>query len=162
MSKPRKIQLSPGLSLIAGTIVQPERPTSESIKEQIFGAILDYGDECSPNADVVKGLVAAYSALLEAEDEEEVGFDRISDNEAELLYREYAIKGRRNAIRSKHPKVAKKREDCSVYEYCDWYDFGRMTWPTQLIAEVGFIVGSKAGKETLAWDRYHTEQESAS
>ena len=165
MSKSNKIKLSAGLSLIAGPILSPSRPTAESLKEQIFGAILDT-DGCDFDPpDLVRPLVAAYLVLLEQEaelasyaDEGDGEVATVSDNEAEMIYREFAIKGWRKAISSKHPDVAKERDDSDVYESCDWYEFDKMTWPTQLIAEVGFIIGVQSGKQALAWESYHESE----
>jgi hypothetical protein len=161
MSKPNKIKLPAGLGLIAGTILQPERPTSDDLREQIYGAVLDYGDECHPNADVVKALVAAYSALLEAEDEDEVGFDIISGNDAELFYRKYAIKAWRKEVGKAYPDANKSRDDSDVYENCDWYEFGKMTWPRQLLAEIGYLVGLKNGREAVASSRHYEARKAA-
>lgn len=168
MSRPIKIKISAGLKLLAGTILQPDRPTAESIKEQIFGTILDTEDCDFDPPDLVKPLVAAYMVLIEREAElasyEGNGdgeIDTVSNNEAEQLYREFTIKGWRNAVSSKHPKVAKERDESDVYESCDWYEFDKMTWPTQLIAEVGFVIGYKSGQQALAWERYHAEQGAA-
>ena len=165
MSKPNKIKIPAGLNLMAGTLLQPDRPTLEDLKEQIFGAILDTeGCDFDP-PDLVKPLVAAYLVLAEQEAELESYADRgdgtvdtVCGNAAELLYREFAIKGWRRTVKSKYPEAAKERDDSDVYEGCDWYEFGDIAWPTQLLAEVGYVIGCQSGQQSLAWDRYHREQ----
>jgi hypothetical protein len=155
MSKPKKIRLPAGLGMIAGTILQPDCPTSSEVKEQIYGAVLDTGDDSQPNVDVVKALVAVYSALLEAEDEDEIGFDIISGNDAEQFYRKYVVKAWRKEVSRSYPEATKSRDDEDVYEGCDWYEFGKMTWPRQLLAEIGYLVGLKNGREAVAMSRYY-------
>lgn len=152
-----KYKISPGLTLMAA--MEPSQPTAESLKDNIFGLVLD---EDGNNVEVLKHLVAAYSQIIsnEADDEDkEVEFVSDSDDwAAEKLYREYCIKGWKNAMKRRFPQ-ALERDDDSIYESCPWYDFGKMTWPAQLIVEVGFLLGYKAGREAIGMHDYVVEQQ---
>jgi hypothetical protein len=153
MSKPKKIKLPPGLGLIAGTILQPDKPTSDEVKEQIYALCLDDNDGCGASM-AVQPLVKAYSALLEEEWAEEEAFDIDTTSEGEKVYREFAIKGWREVVGKAYPEATKSRDDSDVYECCDWYEFGETTWPTQLIAEVGYLQGVANGHAAVAMSRY--------
>jgi hypothetical protein len=140
-----------------------DSPTAEEIKDLIFAVALPEDDD--PNTEVLKGLVRAYMGLTEAEAEDDSwddGYDILSDNndyEAEKVYREFAIKGWRAAVGSQFPEAAKSRDDDEVYESCPWYDYGKMVWPAQLVAEVGYLAGYKAGREGVAMHNYVVNQE---
>ena len=143
------ISIPPGLKLLAGTILEPERLTAESLKEDILGLCLDNEDQI--NADVVGHLVNAYIDLLIENDEE---FE-LTDGDAEQIYREYAIKGWRESVSREYPEAVKSRDDNEVYDSCDWYEFGSHHWPAQLIAEVGYLLGYKGGRQGIAMTKYY-------
>ena len=155
------IKIPAGLNMMAGTILEPEVPTADSLKNDIFALCMS--DDVAELTPVIKGLVNAYVALAEFNDEDE-DMVLVSDSDdwaAEKVYIEYAIKGWRQAVGREYPEAAKSRDDERVYESCPWYDFGKMTWPAQLIAEVGYLVGYKAGREGVAMSRYFEQQEAA-
>ena len=156
MSNNKRIKIDPGLRLMAGTMLTPDAPTPESLKEAIFGLVLNDDDEV--NFNVLRPLVKAYSELLTAEAEEsDTEVDFVSDADdyaAEKLYREFAIKGWRQAVGAKYPEATKSRSDEEVYEGCAWYEYGKMTWPTQLIAEVGYVLGYRDGRNAIAMSEY--------
>jgi len=154
----RDIKIPVGFTLMAS--LGSDMPTAEGLRDLIFAAALPEDDD--PNADVLKGLIRAYMALAEAEEDED--YEVVSDEpdwEAEKIYREFAIKGWRAAVGRRYPEAAKSRDDDEVYESCPWYDFGKMVWPDQLVAEVGYLAGYKSGREGIAMHEYVQEQEAA-
>lgn len=151
----RKIKLPAGITMSIG-MLRDDPPTAEDVRGYVLGAARESDDGTPPNSDVVRGLVKAYVALCEAdayEEDEEVEFVILDPSESELLYREFAIKGYRHAVKKEYPGV-KDQDDCSVYENCDWYEFERIHWPDQLIAEIGFMVGYRDGRSALAMSRH--------
>lgn len=147
VSMARDIKIPVGFTLMA--VIGGEVPTAEGIKELIFAVALPEEDE--PNVDVLKGLIRAYMALFDAEAEEnnwEPGYEVLNDAndyEAEKVYRRFAVKGWRVAVKREYPKAVASRDDDEVYDCCPWYDFGKMVWPDQLVAEVGYLAGYREG-----------------
>lgn len=161
VSMANNIRIPAGFTLRA--CLGGEPPTADEIKDMIFNAALPEDDD--PNPEVLKGLVRVYLALTEAEAEDDSwddSYDVLNDAndwEAEKVYREYAIKGWRKAVGSQYPEAAASRDDDEVYESCPWYDYGKMVWPAQLVAEVGYLAGYKAGREGLAMHHYVQDME---
>ena len=134
-----------------------EEPTADGLRELIYSAALPKDND--HNSDVLRGLLKAYIALLDVEDEDFETLHDSNDYEAEKVYREFAIKGWREAVGHKYPEAAASRDDDEVYENCQWYYFEKMVWPDQLIAEVGFLAGYTAGREGIAMHEYIQKQE---
>jgi len=151
-------RIPPGLGLMAGTILEPERPTSEDLKKLIIGMAIN-DDEEDPNGDALRGLVSAYTELLIEEEEDLELVSDSNDWAAEKVCRECAIRGWRDAVKAAYPDVAKSRDDSEVYECCPWYEFGKMTWPVQLVAEVGYLAGYREGRRALRFADYAKHQE---
>jgi len=142
-----EIKIPAGLSLFAGTIIEPEPPTLSSLKDDILGLCLAE----DTNADVVCHLVNAYIDILIEEDEE---FE-LTDGDAEQVYRKYAIRGWREAVSRDYPEATRSRDDSTVYESCDWFEYDKTHWPAQLVAEIGYLVGIKNGRSAVAMSRYY-------
>lgn len=149
-----KIRIPLGLNLIAGTIMEPDKPTAETLREHIFGLVLD--DDDSVNPDVLRPLVNAYEALLIEGEEDDIEFVSDADDwAAEKLYRQFCIKGWREAVGRTYPEAVDSRTDEDVYEGCPWYEFGgKCNWPAQLIAEIGYLRGYKEGCRGVAMTNY--------
>ena len=170
MSKPRKIKIPAGLGLMAGTILQPDRPEAETLKEMIFAMVLDSEEEIDLCKPALRSLVEAYTALLEQgveyaryEDEEVDDVETVGSRDdwaAENVYREFCIKGWRATVKREYPEAVASRDDADVYESCTHFDYLKGAWPVQLIAEVGYIIGVRDGKQGIAMTRYY-EQERA-
>lgn len=133
------IELPVGIELlgVTGNI----RVTADDLKEMLLIEAVWSDDE--PNLDAVEGLVSVYVALVDEKDPP--AYQRIVDwVEAEAIYREFAIKGLRWSV--VNTRGYEGMTDDEIFELCDWYEFGeRIRWPDQLIAEIGFVSGFKAG-----------------
>lgn len=160
MSNAKKIKLPPGISLLAS--LEPDPPTVESIKDDIFGLLFD--DDDGINQDVLAALVKAHRELLIAqaeENDEEVELVCDTDDyEAEKLYRQFCIKGWRHAVKKEYPEAEASRTDDDVYEGCPWYEFEKgIVWSAQLLAEVGYVLGYREGRRGIAMTKYVQQQE---
>lgn len=153
-----KIKIDPSLRLFTGTILEAEKPDASTLREHIIGICLN--DDDGINMEVLKPLVQAYIAQATYEfDEEERGREvqLVSDHDdyaAEKLYRKYSIKGWREAVRPEYPEYEKSCDDDAAYENCGWYEFGKMVWPAQLIAEVGYMLGYRSGRSGVQMTRH--------
>lgn len=172
MKQQTKIKIPAGLSLMAGTILQPDRPEAETLKEMIFAMVLDNEDEFDLCKPALRSLVEAYSAMLDQEveyaqyeDENVPEVETVGsrdDWEAENVYREFCIKGWRATVKQEYPEAVASRDDSDVYEGCTHFDYLKGAWPVQLIAEVGYLIGVRDGKQGIAMTRYYErERESA-
>lgn len=162
MSNNKKIRLSPGIQLLSA--MEPDAPTVESLKDNIFGLL--FNDDDGINHDALAGLLKAYNALLiEQAEENDVEVEFVSDADdyaAEKLYRRFCIRGWRDAVKREYPEAVASRDDDSVYEGCPWYEFEkRLAWPEQLIAEIGYVLGYKEGRRGIAMTKYVQQQEKA-
>lgn len=152
----RKIKLPVGITLSIG-MLRDDSPTAEDIRGYVLGAARESDDGNPPDNDVVKGLVNAYVAMCKAEacaEDVEVEFNLCDPAESEQVYRQYALKGYRQAVKKEYPEVM-EQDDCSVYENCDWYEFVGIHWPDQLVAEFGFMAGYNSGRSALEMNRYY-------
>jgi len=152
---PHKIKIDPSLKLYAGTMLEAEAPSAGDIKEHILGIAL--GDD-PHHSQVLPGLVQAYiGALIEQAEEDEEGEEvsLVSDGNgaAEKLYRQYVVKGYREAMR-KVKGWNKSHTDDEVYENSDWYNYGKMVWPAQLLAEIAYMRAYKDGRNWLQMCEY--------
>ena len=163
MSNQRKIKLPAGITLRG--FMGGDKPTAETLRDLVFDMAKEDPDSGEFATDALAGLVKAYVALAhdEADEEdEEVKFEMVSNSDeytAEKLWREFSIKGYRHAIKSKFPEANMSRDDSDIYECCTWYEFGDMAWPDQLLAEVAFVAGNRAGKQAIAMSDYFKAQE---
>jgi hypothetical protein len=156
----KKIRIPAGLSFLASSMLTPDAPTSEGLKESVFGLVLN--DDDGVNEKVVGALVSAYAELLldeiEREDsDDEIEFVGDEGYAAEKLYQKYCIAGWRAAVKREYPEAEASRDDESVYEGCPWYEFSGVTWPAQLLAEVAYVLGYKEGRRGVAMSRYFEE-----
>ena len=84
---------------------------------------------------VLNSLVCAYIEMESFLSETEgtgFNFSLVQEQEAEQLYREFAIKG----FRAGATRDTGTLTDDEVYERCDWYEYEVANWPDQLIAEL--------------------------
>jgi hypothetical protein len=143
-----------GLQLMAGTILEPEAPTVDSIKEAIFGLCL--AEDAEAYTDVIVSLVGVYRSLLDYDDVEYALSDDADDWAAEKVYRKFIVQGWRDVVKRSYPEAVKSRTDDDVYEGCPWYEFNGI-FPTQLLAEMAYAMGVKAGREAVQMARFHEQ-----
>jgi hypothetical protein len=149
-SKYKYIKISPGLSLQA--CLGGEAADAGQLRDMIIGEAIHSDDE--PNKEALKGLVNAYVALTE---EEPKYRDILDSTSAELCYTEFCIRGFRQGV--KGMDHYEEYDDEAIYESCPWFELDGIFWPDQLIAEIGFLAGYKAGADSKAFCRYVQEQE---
>lgn len=146
----RNIKMPAGITFLSSLRSDP--PTAADIREMVFNAAL--ADD--PDERVIRALVKAYMAMSIAEaeaEDEDTDWEMVSDEpnwDAEKVYRKYIIAGYRVASKLKPEQV----DDDSIYENCTWYDYGKMDWPDQLIAEVAFVRGYRDAREAQAMYNY--------
>lgn len=148
----RQIPIQPGLNLMAFLANTP--PTADDLKSYCFALALQ---EDQPDG-VLEGLVDAYMAQLSADaqerDDDRETYETVSGDEAEDLYRQYAVKGYRDASKLKH-EISDER----IYESCDLYDFDVKLWPDALLAEIAYVKGYRAAREAAGYAVYAAAQE---
>lgn len=150
----RQIPIQPGLSLMAFLANTP--PTADDLKSHCFALALQ---EDRPDG-VLEGLIDAYTAQLVADadaqecDDDCEAYETVSGNEAEDLYRQYAIKGYRAAS-----KLKNEISDERIYESCDLYDFDVKLWPDVLLAEIAYVKGYRAARQAAGYAEYAAAQE---
>lgn len=148
-----KYGIGPGHAVMA-SFIEPGNPEVEVLRDMVIRVAML--DEYERNNDALRGLVDAYTALLTAEaDEHDVELDTVHDGdtyEAEKVYLKYALAGYRYSMPER-----KGWSDNDLMEYISWYTFPKMWWPTALLAEVGFMRGSRDAKEAKAMFAYFAE-----
>lgn len=146
---------------ISWLVTSDDAPSASDLRDLVFQ--VGVGDLSGQPEGLLDGLVRAYTAQATAEaeddgdwgDDADPGFELVSGNEAEEIFRDYSIKGYRSV--SKQTKA--QASDESVYECCDWYEPLVASWPDKLLAELAFIKGRRAAHQAVALRDYFQAKE---
>lgn len=134
---PKPISINKGRLRLFHMLSNSERQSSEDIKDMIFTHAIRNDDGVNP--DFIRGLLMAYTALVEDEEDEE---DEWLDwREAEQVYIRFSVEAYRDRMKRSEYKHVAECSDEEIYERCDWWEFGEHSWPAKLIAELGYVKG---------------------